>query len=110
MATDDYMSVEVAYATPDKQLIVAVEVPAGATAAEAVRLSGIEEHFPEIDLENDPIGIFGRKVKRDKALRAGDRVEIYRPLRADPKHVRRELAKLGKSMGGRGKGSAGSSG
>ena len=110
MATDDYMTIEVAYATPDKQLIVAVEVPAGATVADAVRLSGIEEHFPEIDLDNDPVGIFSRKVKRDKELKAGDRVEIYRPLQADPKHVRRELAKLGKSMGRGGKGPAGSSG
>ena len=104
------MSVEVAYATPGKQLIVAVEVPAGATVAEAVRLSGIEEYFPEIDLDNDPIGIFGRKVRRDRELRAGDRVEIYRPLKADPKHVRRELAKLGKSMGRGGKDPSGESG
>ena len=97
------MTVEVAYATPGKQLIVTVEMPAGATAAEAVRLSGIEEHFPNIDLENDPLGIFGRKVKRNRELRPGDRVEIYRPLEADPKTVRRELAKLGKSIGRAGK-------
>lgn len=106
MATDEFMTVEVAYATPDKQLIVTVEVPTGATAAEAVRMSGIEEHFTGIDLEKDPLGIFGRKVKRDRILQPGERVEIYRPLQADPKHVRRELAKLGKTMG-RGKKAAG---
>lgn len=106
MATSEFMTVEVAYATPEKQLILAVEVPVGATAAEAVRLSGIEEHFVGIDLEKDPLGVFGRKVKRDRVLQSGERVEIYRPLQADPKHVRRELAKLGKSMG-RGKKGAG---
>jgi putative ubiquitin-RnfH superfamily antitoxin RatB of RatAB toxin-antitoxin module len=99
MANDEFINVEVAYATPGKQMIVPVEVPRGATVAEAVRLCGIEEHFPGIDIEKDPLGIFGRKVKRDRELQPGDRVEIYRPLLADPKHVRRELAKLGKSMG-----------
>lgn len=99
MAPDEFIEVEVAYATPEKQLILEVEVPAGTSAAEAVRLSGIEEHFPEIVLGNNPLGIFGKKVKADRELRAGDRVEIYRPLTADPKVIRRELAKLGKTMG-----------
>ncbi|UCC13772.1 MAG: RnfH family protein [Gammaproteobacteria bacterium] len=99
MENSDFLVVEVAYATPEKQLILPVEVPAGATAAEAARLSGIEEHFPEIDLEQNRLGIFGKKIKPDRELRAGDRVEIYRSLKADPKVVRRELAKLGKTMG-----------
>jgi putative ubiquitin-RnfH superfamily antitoxin RatB of RatAB toxin-antitoxin module len=99
MGPDEYIEVEVAYATTEKQLILQVEVPAGTSAAEAVRLSGIEEHFPEIVLGNSPLGIFGKKVKGDRELQAGDRVEIYRPLTADPKVVRRELARLGKTMG-----------
>ena len=99
MGPDEFIAVEVAYATPEKQLILKVEVPSGTSAAEAVRLSGIEEHFPEIVLGNNPLGIFGKKTKPDRELHAGDRVEIYRPLTADPKVIRRELAKLGKTMG-----------
>jgi len=99
MAHDEYIEVEVAYATPEKQLILKVEVPAGTTAAEAVRLSGIEEHFPDIVLGGNPLGIFGKKVKPARELASGERVEIYRPLTADPKVIRRELAKLGKTMG-----------
>ena len=99
MAQDEYIEVEVAYATPEKQLILKVEVPVGTTAAEAVRLSGIEEHFPEIELGGNPLGIFGKKVKPTRELESGERVEIYRPLTADPKVIRRELAKLGKTMG-----------
>lgn len=99
MISDEFLNVEVAYATPEQQLILKVEVPAGTTAAEAVRLSGIEEHFPEIRAEGNPLGIFGKKVKPGQELKAGDRLEIYRPLTADPKVVRRELAKLGKTMG-----------
>ena len=99
MAPDEFVSVEVAYATPDKQLILKVEVPVGTTAAEAIRLSGIEEHFPEIRPGSSPLGIWGKKVKGDRVVEEGERVEIYRPLTADPKVVRRELAKLGKTMG-----------
>lgn len=93
------MEVEVAYAAPERQLILKVEVPQGTSAAEAVRLSGIEEKFPEIDLETQRLGIFGKLCKADKPLNAGDRVEIYRPLLADPRASRRELAAAGKSMG-----------
>lgn len=99
MAPDEFINVEVAYATPEKQLILKVEVPSGTTAAEAVRLSGIEENFPEISAGSNPLGVFGKKVKASRELDEGDRVEIYRPLTADPKVVRRELAKLGKTMG-----------
>lgn len=103
MAPDEFVNVEVAYAAPDKQLILKVEVPVGTTAAEAVRLSGIEEHFPEIRPGTSPLGIFSKKVKADRVVAEGDRIEIYRPLTADPKVVRRELAKLGKTMGKSGK-------
>ena len=73
MAPDEFINVEVAYATPEKQLILKVEVPAGTTAAEAVRLSGIEEHFPEVSAGSNPLGVFGKKVKASRELDEGDR-------------------------------------
>lgn len=99
MSVDDTLEVEVAYARPERQLILKVEVPAGTTAIEAVRLSGVEEQFPEIDLATNRLGVFGKLCKADRVLNAGDRVEIYRPLLVDPRTARRELAAAGKSMG-----------
>jgi len=96
---DETVEVEVAYAVPERQLILKVEVPAGTTAIEAARLSGIEEQFPEIDLGKHRLGVFGKLCKPDRLLNAGDRVEIYRPLLVDPRAARRELAAAGKSMG-----------
>ncbi len=90
--------VEVAYARPDKQRIIPLEVPEGTTVREAIEASGILEEFPEIDLSRNKVGIFGRLTKPDTVLREGDRVEIYRPLIADPKAVRRQRATQGKSM------------
>jgi len=84
--------VEVAYATPEKQTIIRVEVSPGCTVERAIELSGIREQFPEMDVRDDAVGVFSRKVKLDHALRAGDRVEIYRPLIADPKEARRRRA------------------
>ena len=103
MSSDDFIRVEVAFARPDRQLILPVDVPPGTTAGEAVRLSGVEEEFPEIDLARNRIGIFGKLCKPARVLSAGDRVEIYRPLTADPKTVRRELAAAGKSLGKQGR-------
>jgi hypothetical protein len=94
------ISVEVAYARPDVQRIVAIEVPEGTTLRQALERSGIAELFPEIDLERAPVGIFGAVVKdREQVLRAGDRVEIYRPLIADPKAKRAERAKAQREAG-----------
>ncbi|HEY0907599.1 MAG TPA: RnfH family protein [Methylophilus sp.] len=90
--------VEVAYALPQQQLIIPLKVKPGTTAQEAVQLSGILQKFPDIALENTQMGIFGKVVKADTALRAMDRVEIYRPLLADPKEVRRQRAADGKIM------------
>lgn len=86
------MKVEIAYARPDVQLIVPLEVAEDATAESAIRQSGILRRFPEIDLTQNRIGIFSKPCKLDQPLRAGDRVEIYRPLIADPKEARRNRA------------------
>ena len=86
------MSVEVAYARPDQQVIITVDVPEEATAQMAIDASGIRERFPEIDLSQQKIGIFSRLVTLNQRLQPRDRVEIYRPLQADPKAARRERA------------------
>ncbi len=90
--------VEVAYALPDKQVIIPLEVESGTSLEQAVALSGITEQFPEIDLNVNKVGIFSKLSKRDAVLREHDRVEIYRPLIADPKKVRKERAAQGKKM------------
>ena len=107
MEPQETIEVEVAYARPERQLILTVEVPVGTTAIEAARLSGIEEQFPDIELGKNRMGVFGKLCKPDRVLIAGDRVEVYRPLLADPRAARRELAAAGKSMGKGGRDSAG---
>ncbi len=98
MEAGNTMVVEVAYARPDEQVIVEVEVAEGATLQQAVEQSGIAGRFPEIDLEKGKMGVFGKAAKKDRVLLAGDRVEIYRPLIADPKAVRKQRAAAGKKM------------
>lgn len=90
--------VEVAYALSSKQLIVPIKVNAGITAEQAIKASGILQKFPEIDLAVNKIGIFGKLAKMDVPLRHLDRVEIYRPLIADPKEVRKQRVADGKVM------------
>lgn len=90
--------VEVAYALPEQQVIIPIRMPEGATAEEAIKASGIVNKFPEIDMSVNKIGVFGKLAKLDVALRNLDRVEIYRPLIADPKEVRRQRANEGKAM------------
>ncbi|MCP3668507.1 MAG: RnfH family protein [Gammaproteobacteria bacterium] len=92
------MVVEVAYAKPDEQVILTVDAEAGITVLEAVERSGIANKFPEIDIETVKLGVFGKMAKRDAALNPGDRVEIYRPLIADPKAARKKRAAEGKTM------------
>ena len=92
MANRQKFQVEVAYARPDVQVIIPLEVEAGTTLAEAIHVSGILEQFPEIDLAKNKVGIFGKLAKPDTVLREKDRVEIYRPLIADPKESRRKRA------------------
>src|SRR3989304_2671784 len=90
--------VEVAYALPHEQVIIPVKMAEGATAEAAIKASGIVNKFPEIDLSTSKIGVFGKLSKLDAVLRNLDRVEIYRPLIADPKEVRRQRAAEGKVM------------
>lgn len=89
------INVEVAYARPDRQKIIELKVEKGTTALAAVKLSGIVAVFPEIDPETSNMGIFGKAVKQPSSheLRDGDRVEIYRPLKIDPKQARLNRAK-----------------
>jgi hypothetical protein len=84
--------IEVAFARSDVQSMVTLRVPQGTTALEAVLSSGLAVQFGEIDPESAKLGIFGKVVAPDTVLRPGDRVEIYRPLLADPKEVRRRRA------------------
>lgn len=94
----DLMTIEVAYAKPDEQLILQVQVPHGALLRDALAKSNIEQHFPEIDLATAKVGIFGKLAKPDAELSDGDRIEIYRPLIADPKEARKKRAAEGKTM------------
>jgi putative ubiquitin-RnfH superfamily antitoxin RatB of RatAB toxin-antitoxin module len=92
MTEADKIPVEVAYALPGKQEIVMLEVIPGTTAREAAEQSGIDRQFPGLDVGSAKLGIFGKAVKDSQRLRAGDRVEIYRGLIADPKEVRKRRA------------------
>lgn len=87
----DVISVEVAYALPTVQTLVSLRLPSGTTAMAAAQLSGIATRY-DLDLENATLGVFGQIVAHGRILRDGDRVEIYRPLTADPKAVRKARA------------------
>ena len=108
------ISVEVAFARPDKQKIVALDVPAGTTAQQAVELSNIADLFPEIDLDKLKLGIFSQTLGTKGlaaadvyVLKARDRVEIYRELIADPKEVRKRRAAEAKERRAAAKASSG---
>jgi uncharacterized protein len=92
MGDDGKITVEVAYALPHRQVVLTVELPVGATALQAAQISGIAGAFPDVDLANAKLGVFGQLVAPRHVLREGDRVEIYRPLTADPKEVRKARA------------------
>ena len=88
------MKIGIAYALPQRQAWFDMELPDGATIQDAINRSGILKQFPEIDLEKNKVGIYGKVSKLDAALNDGDRVEIYRPIICDPKTVPRK-AKAG---------------
>lgn len=92
------MQVEVVYALKDRQKLVSVSLPEGATVQQAIERSNLLVEFPDIDLSKNKLGIWNKLVKADAAVRDKDRVEIYRTLIADPKEVRRQRAAEGKVM------------
>ncbi|MEM9257134.1 MAG: RnfH family protein [Pseudomonadota bacterium] len=92
MSDANTITVEVAYALPHKQAIIELQVAEGTTALEAARQSDITSRFEGIDLDNAKLGIFGKAISPSQVLIEGDRVEVYRPLVADPKEVRKERA------------------
>lgn len=95
----EQMSVEVVYALPKRQSLLSVQVPIGTTVRQAIERSGVLVTYPEIDLAVNKVGIWSRTVKLDDVLAAGDRVEIYRPLIADPKDMRKKRAEKAKEEG-----------
>lgn len=98
MEKSEHFQVEVAYARPDVQVILPVEVDEGATLRQAIERSGLLNRFPEVDLTVNKVGVFGKLAKLDDTLRPRDRVEVYRALIADPKEVRKQRAAEGKRM------------
>ena len=88
------MKIGIAYALPQRQTWFDIELPDGATIQDAINRSGILKQFPEIDLEKNKVGVYGKVSKLDAVLNDGDRVEIYRPITCDPKTVPRK-AKAG---------------
>jgi len=98
MSASEQILVEIVYARPGRQRVLHLKVPDGTSAREAIERSGLLAEFPEIDLARNKIGIWNKLAKPDASLRDKDRVEIYRPLIADPKEVRRQRAAEGKVM------------
>ncbi len=94
----DMVNIEVVYALPDEQILLKSCVPRGTTVSAAIQSSGVLDKHPEIDLDKNKLGIFGKLTKADTVLRDKDRIEIYRPLIADPKEIRRKRAEEGKAM------------
>lgn len=92
------LKVAVAYVGPETQVLRPMEVRPGTTAGAAIEGSGVLEQCPEIDLGRYKVGIFGKLVALDQTLEDGDRVEVYRPLIADPKETRKRRAEEGKPM------------
>jgi putative ubiquitin-RnfH superfamily antitoxin RatB of RatAB toxin-antitoxin module len=88
----DELSVEVVYALPEGADIVALRLPRGATLADAIAASGIPRRHPEVDLASAGIGVYGQLRPASGAAAHGDRIELYRPLAADPKEARRRRA------------------
>ena len=98
VAESDLIEVEVAYALPERQTLLRLKVPQGTTAQQAVERSRLLERYPDLDLAGSKLGIFAKVVPPERELREGDRVEVYRPLIADPKAVRQKRAEEGKKL------------
>ena len=98
MESKERINVEVAYALPETQVIIPLQVLQGTTIEQAIKQSGVLTTFPEIDLATNKVGVFSKLGKLNQELREKDRVEIYRKLIADPKEVRKQRAAEGKKM------------
>lgn len=96
---ESLISIEVVFATPEKQKIISLSVAQGCTVEKAIEESGIKRFFPEIDLSQHAVGIWNKTCKLSDTPRSGDRIEIYRPLVADPKEIRRRRAEQAKEDG-----------
>ncbi len=94
------LEVEVVFALPEEQQLLVVSLSQGATVADAIAAAGVAGKFPEMDIDSLEVGIWGRVTDRDALVKAGDRVEIYRPLLRDPREARRDLAQAGLTMRG----------
>ncbi len=97
--TEQQISIEVAYAMPDKQALLEVVIEQGTSVEQAILASGIIKRFPQIDLSKDKVGIWNRTCKLSDFPKNGDRIEVYRPLIADPKEARRLRAEKAKDEG-----------
>jgi hypothetical protein len=92
--SDAPLQIEIAYAAvePQRVIVKVLHLPRGSRVADALRVVALDPDFIGVDLANSPLGIFGRLTRTDHILQQGDRIEIYRPLAADPKVARRERA------------------
>ncbi|NRB71382.1 MAG: RnfH family protein [Xanthomonadales bacterium] len=93
-----HLEVEVVYGDPQHQTLRQLRLAAGATVADAIAAAELERDWPELELDPDAVGVWGRKVSLGQALKSGDRVEVYRPLLADPKEVRRARAEAARTQ------------
>lgn len=96
--TDSQITVEVVFASPGEQVLEQLHVAPDATVGHVIEVSGVLERFPEIDLKTNKVGIFGKATTLSAGVKDGDRIEIYRPLIADPKEARKKRAAQGKAM------------
>ena len=88
----ELITVEVAYATPENQVIIKLDIKQGSTIAEVIEQSGLLNQFPQLDLNTMSVGVFSTLQTLNYSVQAGDRIEIYRPLANDPKEIRRQRA------------------
>jgi len=93
-----FIDVTIVYALPEKAWIKSLTIRRGGTPVDLIEQSQLSSDFPEIKLEQLKFGVYGKTVDENYLLEEGDRLEIYRPIKADPKEVRRDLAKAGKTM------------
>ena len=96
--TAEMIEVEIVYALPEKQSLLSFDVPLGTTLEQGIELSGIKAIYPDLVVEAMKVGLFGKVAPRDQVLREKDRIELYRPLSADPKEIRKRRVAEGKTM------------